>query len=702
MDKKSTRSVKTYSGCWTCRARKVKCDLVRPSCLRCRRSKVQCGGYKIKLRWSPLLHFDLYGVPMPSNESITTTEGDDVETSTNLRRNVERVRYEEEYEYHEDMDEELSELHAPPEDKIANNKTWIIKKFGVFRAIEREAIIAAKRGKTDKRPVQKKIANELNSNNSNNHINNEPLMKKPRLAPSVATSTMTTPISLSPTSPMMISDTLGLTFDGNPAFMSPLPMELLQPDFIHDHSHLVSLSTESCSIVHNNVRFLLTHYLEKVPDLMTIAPIPNKNKNPWAKIYFPRAIAALGELIAFPNSKNYARISLLNGCLSVSCFNLKDLLKYDPVSTDFYLNLAVELRTRASHFLNLALEQEEEYEEYRDILEDDDIAEDYNKHFCDMLIAILTMNSIDIVWGTMVDCDNYLRICEQLISKNKKRVVVSKKIKSLYTIYAFLKLMQNSTAMETITSEPSLDFHNPEIIPYKYLRETYENDIKTIFTDHYGSTKMNTLGADALNALPNSLVLLFYDCVSLTRYYFYHKKKSEGIELPTEFFMKTREFEDKLSNWKSEWDFFDSTGRNFLSPTIEGIYHHTMSFYYGLCVYYYNFIKNQDYESLNVEVWKVIYHLQQIEFLKDSSAGKEGIKLIPLIWQGFIAGCLCSDPEVQSEFKTWFDTVSLTGAGSYRGAIQIMFEVWRRRDNNELGDDWLSVSRDWEMNIMLT
>lgn len=43
---------KTFTGCWTCRNRKVKCDLGRPQCNRCLKSKIKCEGYDIKLRWS--------------------------------------------------------------------------------------------------------------------------------------------------------------------------------------------------------------------------------------------------------------------------------------------------------------------------------------------------------------------------------------------------------------------------------------------------------------------------------------------------------------------------------------------------------------------------------------------------------------------------------------------------------------------------
>ncbi|KAI0159695.1 fungal-specific transcription factor domain-containing protein [Xylariaceae sp. FL1272] len=42
---------KTFTGCWTCRRRKVKCDLGRPSCSRCSKAHLQCEGYNIPLYW---------------------------------------------------------------------------------------------------------------------------------------------------------------------------------------------------------------------------------------------------------------------------------------------------------------------------------------------------------------------------------------------------------------------------------------------------------------------------------------------------------------------------------------------------------------------------------------------------------------------------------------------------------------------------
>ncbi|KAK5051033.1 hypothetical protein LTR84_003592 [Exophiala bonariae] len=45
------RGSKVFSGCWTCRDRRVKCDELRPSCRRCDGAGFQCQGYDIRLVW---------------------------------------------------------------------------------------------------------------------------------------------------------------------------------------------------------------------------------------------------------------------------------------------------------------------------------------------------------------------------------------------------------------------------------------------------------------------------------------------------------------------------------------------------------------------------------------------------------------------------------------------------------------------------
>lgn len=48
---KTTKRSKTFTGCWTCRSRGIKCDEQRPGCKVCLRSRYDCEGYDLKLVW---------------------------------------------------------------------------------------------------------------------------------------------------------------------------------------------------------------------------------------------------------------------------------------------------------------------------------------------------------------------------------------------------------------------------------------------------------------------------------------------------------------------------------------------------------------------------------------------------------------------------------------------------------------------------
>ena len=48
---KKVRRVKTFTGCWGCRSRKIKCDEAIPQCSQCHKSGIKCPGYDSTLVW---------------------------------------------------------------------------------------------------------------------------------------------------------------------------------------------------------------------------------------------------------------------------------------------------------------------------------------------------------------------------------------------------------------------------------------------------------------------------------------------------------------------------------------------------------------------------------------------------------------------------------------------------------------------------
>lgn len=871
VEKKKPKRAKTFTGCWTCRSRKVKCDLRRPGCDRCAKSGLECGGYDIKLRWSNLVNFDPYGVQISNNtrnNSNSTTTANNSNQFSNVndekqfqRRNVDFVKYKEEYVFHEDMDDELSTLHAPPPEKIADGKTWIIKKFGVFRAINNiETETNSKKRKpkkksnTNKQIDDKIITKETTENvispeiyeasnatiscskekstESTANSNSIEDMKHPssigygdiidfpgfewiskELREDVLLSAFAsqgTPISSSyfeasdnPTGILRqnlrkelplsspegllsskeqnditvhnalqslfqkaseielepfrddvnnieenhILNTIDINLTNTDKGMPKTVMEIM-PSHIPDKETLeaIKLINQSIDIsttglmVHGLTRFLLSHYFNNVADLMTVVPLPNKN--PWKTLYFPRALAALGDLAGLGHTSN-SRNSLLNSLLAVSCFNLKGKVPKNSKAQTFFLNLGIEFRAQAAGFLKSCLSRTVQNERYKDVL-----------------TAILSMNSIDVVWGTMSDCQQHLELGEKFIkSRMFHRPKLSEKAKTLHRIFSFLKLIQDSTSLDKVSSEEIVFSTNaqkansalpqkniisiratslsPEQGLYKEALNTkdgkieiesvensmYQNQndentdinntnhisppiFKNISSESFHQSRsaldisMNIVDIETLYGLPNSLILLFSDCVRIVRHIRYYNDKY--IPIPREFVEVCQKFEKKLLRWSPEWKCCDQSEidgeKCFVDSTIEGLYHHTMSFYNGLIIYYFSMGRDLNNELLQYYVHKVLNHLNKLNDLVES----KNVRMVPLIWQGFIAGCASTSKEDQNEFKTWATKLAQTGMGSYWGARQVMSEVWKRRDNEIPGDDWFSVYKDWEMNLMLS
>lgn len=825
-NKRSKRG-KTFTGCWTCRSRKVKCDLRRPSCKRCEKSGLECGGYDIKLRWSKPIKFDVYGSQLPALSAGDLRGAHMTDGPQYRRRNIDFVKYKEEYQFYEDMDEELTALHNPLSEKVNDNKTWILKKFGVFRGIngvdEQNDRPRKKKRKLEKfqnqsSPTISGIHNSPSNTNTPDFLDNDVFMMHLSSANHewisnelrddavlsasalqgfpIANFQLTSAASslddpshtdmvdnsgnrASQTDDAILQQALRLLFHRHSPVEAPnilpaqqvnrnlesvVPLEnKIDLDCFNSGSSMPNIVMEvvpSASPdpkifnlpnstnpylnlpttglqVHGLARFLLNYYIKYVADLMTVVALTT---NPWKTLYFPRALKAIGDLAGLGYTSN-SRNSLLNALMAVSCFNLKSKFPKNSPESHFFLNLGIEFRKQASNFLKICLSTTVGKERYKDVL-----------------TAILSMNSIDVVWGTMADCQHHLTICEDFIEvRMKSRPKISEKAKVLHRIFSFLKLIQDSTALDKVREKEivirgNIDDVDKDIEPFEDLedksknegtQDTYESSkednerhdgefreslnkidgkiqiefiksasavqnssgstplFSNIASESYYSaegknSETDILSTDALYGLPKSLILLFSDCVRLVRHNEYYNMNH--MPVPRQFTRLCLRFEKLLLKWTSEWRFQKDDSEEFVSDTLEGVYHHTMSFYYSLVIYYFTMARSLGYQLLQTYVEKVLFHLKALgDLIK-----LKNVKIVPLIWQGFIAGCGSTEVHIQEEFRKWAATLAASGMGSYWGARQVMFEVWRRRTNEEPGDSWYAVYRDWEMNLMLS
>lgn len=78
---------RTFNGCWTCRSRKVKCDLTKPKCMRCCKAGIECRGFDLKLGWADPLTVSKDNKLVPLN--VPGSDSQD----TFQRRNVTSVKF---------------------------------------------------------------------------------------------------------------------------------------------------------------------------------------------------------------------------------------------------------------------------------------------------------------------------------------------------------------------------------------------------------------------------------------------------------------------------------------------------------------------------------------------------------------------------------------------------------------------------------
>lgn len=465
-------------------------------------------------------------------------------------------------------------------------------------------------------------------------------------------------------------------------------------------------------------RFLLNYYVTQVADLMTVIPL---TENPWKTIYFPRALMAIGELGALGKT-SVAKNALLNALLAVSAFNLQSKFPKNSDSMKYYLNLGIRLRNQASLFVKKLLGSGSSAQAGVDRC----VA---NEKYKDILCAVMSMISVDLVWGTMQDTNFYITWCGKVIHTkmiNKKKL--STKARILHRIFSSLKLIQDSTCLDIESIKNDYEVINE--IGYDVNGDKYVNNQKNKIEFIVSYSKPNSKNAtplfvnkklintkkydenfatDALYGLPNSLIILFTEIVQLLRTKIYHEQEL-GTK-PTNMEQRIKKLHTKLHQWNLDWDLYKGPEENlriidlsenadnnkdFYSPIHEATYHHILSFYHALTIYFDRLISNIEPEVLQVAVEKTLYHLNSIQKL----IAKNEAAIVPLFWQGFIAGCEATKPELQQGFKKWGADIALY-LGSYWGARQIMLEVWRRKGFGDDRSDWVSVIRDWEMNLML-
>ena len=859
----TTSRTKTFTGCWTCRSRKIKCDLRRPTCFRCEKANLECAGYSIKLRWSPSNAKGETGETIPNNNSG--------EEDFFQRRNVEFVQYPPHmvYEYYEDMDLILSKLHSP---KIQGNETKVLGPFGVFQGVKTlkrrmPNLKKSKRRKTTPEPrtVSAKSSAAMSPISSNSSPSLQPLSPKEPFQPAIRSPLVTFVMQNDDNDEISTHDLNGInlgtiteldnifntnnndanlqnsninsinnnnnstnndsinsnisnggshanqpSIDDNSIFLDTvndvdftleknnfdfnaslshqdhafstfdnhhpdvnIDIILNNDDILHhqkqiesSHTHnkfapvvdhtsnensdlFMSLSGPNVSyyLSHDmglglptnslyflpQSRYLLNHYIRNVARVMTVV---THEKTAWKTIYLPRALSAIGELVGL-GSCSSPRRALLHALLSISSFHLASKLPENSDQKNHYMSLGVSLKNQALQHLHTCLQTES-------------LATVKHK---DIMTAMLSMVTIDVVSGEMKECRLHLQGCKHLVNKRRESGrPISKKALVLHRISSFLCLMQNATTLNPTLMDPSViddkswddfaeiaelglsspdaytrnfnpksnenGFQDPgsavsssstpksnglqdlESLSYiqseSQLREywnRYSNDLPQKIETFYDNELEST---HSMYCIPDSLTLLFSRTVKLARQVCYMRWKKLPITKAT--VEKCNFLQGSLRQW-GLWYNESRLPAEFTADARIAADHHTNAFYYALLIYHYTNVREVNPASLQGFVSTVLEKLNQLLAL---NRDKSNPLIIPLLFPVFVAACEALSKDMQNRFDDFFDRLSIQGLGTYYQARMVVKEVWKRRDNNQERSAWRHVLQDQNVNIMLS
>ena len=273
--KTTTKSaVKPFTdACFTCKKRRVHCDMTRPFCNTCKsKNKLVCEGYDVKLRWSDPIEFDIYGdvSANPKNSKILDSDNKDPQYQ---RRKIKFLHYKKEYTYYEDMDDELSMLNralSQYKDKIKGGNTWMIEKFGVFEGIKYEKIL--------KKLEYKKLKNKKHAaKNKNLVFKKKKVPRKYKKKNSIIDLASATNLSKDPDFFTNIFQNINVNSKRN-EFISPMADIINQADIpstdynIHQDKHELALVTNDYSEkydrkhteIQDKTEFSLNAYFEEI------------------------------------------------------------------------------------------------------------------------------------------------------------------------------------------------------------------------------------------------------------------------------------------------------------------------------------------------------------------------------------------------------------------------------------------------------
>ncbi|KFY42186.1 hypothetical protein V494_02551 [Pseudogymnoascus sp. VKM F-4513 (FW-928)] len=683
----------TYTGCWTCRERHVKCDERPGICGVCADAKLPCGGYDVRLIWNSEQSGRLRKqrasrrqIKLDINSYQPVTEDEVMQTITQLDRSAAKLAT--------TTLGPFSVFSVQPPSQSASESATPDSRVETIESGEVSLIEETRDGCDDlglqhqsDSPVyeierQCTITDDMPESPIISRITDLDMLSD---FPSSSTDSPDSRASYSEQYPLgrsfqnLINESLAemplydnaISHDGRDAIgasglgsFGPQNINLVSVEMDDASPQTARLSertshwpnsplnvTESLSrsrylmgidynlsatIVGNKTgAMLMHHYMKHMIHLMQ--PVFHQ-KNPFITIYLPLAIEGSPSLeVSSHLAPIYsASATVFHSLMSMAAVHLQSLQSGE----DGLQQLARHHKQRALVALRSALTTQ-------------------SSNYRNLMTAILSMVSADIMDGGTSDHWIHLEAAVQLRASRHYSSLVSQETRQLNSIGRMLHLFAQ-------TAQPRLE---PKPWPGldEFSSDSDSDPLEPSIEFIYGIT---TFIAGA--------ILRIY---RITQYIAYYK----GQEYPEALMQACETLGDELCSWSIHVEPFSAIDPK-QEHTLKVARAQARAFYYASLIYYYRSVQNCQRKSLHLEQQAAISAMNEAEDLK-LLLGDDSSLPAPITWPAFIASCEAVGDDRQ-EWDKWWNRVQKYRMGNYTKQQSIVRRVWAHLDSNNTSVDW--------------
>ncbi|KAE8381838.1 fungal-specific transcription factor domain-containing protein [Aspergillus bertholletiae] len=677
---------KTFTGCWTCRTRRVKCDETRPICTQCTSKRLDCAGYGVRLHWLP-----------PEQEISKPNRNPPDSIGTRPQRSQIPFEPHQPPLTEDQIDHILSvidniepESNCHPPDK---QKTFVVHSFGVFNA------------------SYSICGSPCSISNSVSPIDKDSSALSGQLGPAVLATpceTIVSPssdISEGPSLPSYsredgieaqglfrpsarLSQSLESIVEiGGSASQSrdtdPQPKDMLRVNSRHyqwEEPSGLMMYRPSPAYLSPLEQFLMHHYKHRVVRLFCVI---DNMKSPWQKIHLTRALQSTGQMNV-EGSISHIQDALRNALLSTSAFILSNDRRSHGCEDDAtrWANEAMFLRGKTIKLLKDSVEG--------------GFGCTSPPKYKDFLATMLSMISINVMSGETSTCGVHLDGAFHFIKMARNwKVNYSPKARSLHRIYVYLRTIYESTAIRSPQEVYGRDTSTQLIIP-----ELSDSNCADLQSDGFYSstsqgypesgTRMSSY--ECIYGVPHYLLILLRRATELIVRVTDARERSGIIIIPDELTGECDELENTIMDWVPEQE-LQKVLVDDMSASSEIIRRTARAFHHALIIYFAQNIRLVGHRYLRLHIESVLDCIEAIEKIKadiDCLAA-------PLYWPAFIAASEAFDVPLQERFKAWYEQVEIYGIAAVRTGISVLTQVWE--DGAGTGN---RITSAWRVEVLRT